>query len=68
VGHDDKDCRDYDLMRERSRDAYRIQGELQQEGTVVQLNSPRIRNFNPRGGFRGRGQGGGMGRGQGQII
>jgi hypothetical protein len=30
VGHDEKDCRDYDLMHERSRDAYIIQGEIQQ--------------------------------------
>jgi hypothetical protein len=55
VGHDEKDCRAYDLMHERSRDAYRIQGELQPEGNVVQFNSPGRGNFNPRGGFRGRG-------------
>jgi hypothetical protein len=30
MGHDDKDCRDYDLMHERSRDTYRIQGEAHQ--------------------------------------
>ena len=28
VGHDDMDCRDYDLMHERSRDIYKIQGEV----------------------------------------
>jgi hypothetical protein len=27
-------------MHEMSRDAYRIQGELQQEGNVAQFNSP----------------------------
>jgi hypothetical protein len=34
VGHDDRDCRAYDLMHERSRDIYKIQGEVQQEGTL----------------------------------
>jgi hypothetical protein len=68
VGHDEKDCRAYDLMHERSRDTYRIQGEAQQEGNNAQFNSPGRGNFNPRGGFRGRGRGGGMGRGRGQII
>jgi hypothetical protein len=55
VGHDDKDCRDYDLMHERSRYIYKIQGEVQQEGRTAQYNSPGRRNFNPHGGFRGRG-------------
>jgi hypothetical protein len=68
VGHDEKDCRAYDLMHERSRDTYRIQGETQQEGNNAQFNSPGRGNFNPHGGFRGRGRGGGMGRGRGQII
>jgi hypothetical protein len=61
VGNDEKDCRDYDLMHERSRDAYRIQGELQSEGNTAQFNSLGRGNFNPCGGFRGRGRGGGMG-------
>jgi hypothetical protein len=68
VGHDEKDCRAYDLMHERSMDAYRIQGELQSEGNNVQFNSPGRGNFNPHGGFRGRGQGGGMGRALSHII
>jgi hypothetical protein len=68
MGHDDRDCRAYDLMHERSRDIYKIQGEVQQEGNTTQYNSPGRGNFNPRGGFRGRGRGGGMGRGRGQII
>jgi hypothetical protein len=68
VGHDEKDCRAYDLLHERSRDTYRIQGEVQQEGNTTQFNSPGRGNFNPHGGFRGRGRGGGMGRGRGQII
>jgi hypothetical protein len=29
VGHDEKDCRGYDLLQERSRDTYMIQGEMQ---------------------------------------
>jgi hypothetical protein len=35
VGHDEKDCRAYDLLHERSRDTYRIQGEMQQEGNAT---------------------------------
>jgi hypothetical protein len=27
VGHDEKDCRAYDILHESSRDTYRIQGE-----------------------------------------
>jgi hypothetical protein len=57
VGHDDRDYRAYDLMHERSRDIYKIQGEVQQEGNTTQYNSPGRGNFNPCGGFRGRGQG-----------
>jgi hypothetical protein len=55
IGHDDRDCRAYELMHERSRDVYKIQGEVQQEGTTTQYNSPGRGNFNPHGGFRGRG-------------
>jgi hypothetical protein len=39
VGHDDRDCRACDLMHERSRDIYKIQGEVQQEGNTTQYNS-----------------------------
>jgi hypothetical protein len=39
-----------------------------QEGNAMQFNSPIRGNFNPRGGFIGRGFGGGMDRGRGQII
>jgi hypothetical protein len=35
VGHYEKDCRAYDLIHEISRDTYRIQGEVQQEGNNV---------------------------------
>jgi hypothetical protein len=68
VGHDDRDCRAYDLTHESSRDIYKIQGEVQQEGNTMQYNSPRRGNFNPRGGFKGRGREGGMGQGRCQII
>jgi hypothetical protein len=63
VGHDEKDCRAYDLMHERLRDTYIIQGEVQEEVNATQFNSPRRRNFNPSDGFRESGRGGGMGRG-----
>jgi hypothetical protein len=54
MGHDEKDCRAYDLLHEISIDTYIIQGEVQQEGNTTQFNSPGRGNFNPRGGFRGR--------------
>jgi hypothetical protein len=55
VGHDEKDYRTYDLLHEISRDIYKIQGEVQQEGKTMQYNSPGRGKFNPRGGFRERG-------------
>jgi hypothetical protein len=67
VGHDEE-YRAYDLFHETSRDIYKIQGKVQQDGNTTQYNSPRRGNFNPHGGFRGRGRGGGMARGRGQII
>jgi hypothetical protein len=60
VGHDDRDCRAYYLMHERSREIYKIQGEVQQEGNTMQYNSLGRGNFNPRCGLIGRGQGGRM--------
>jgi hypothetical protein len=53
VGHDDKDFRDYDLMHEISRDIYKIQVKVQQEGGIVKYNSPGRGNFNPHNEFRG---------------
>jgi hypothetical protein len=35
IGHDDRDCRAYDLKHERSRDIYKIQGEVNQEGNTT---------------------------------
>jgi hypothetical protein len=55
VGHDEKDCRDYDLLHESSSDTYRIQGEIQQDENAMQFNSLGRGKFNPRGGFIGRG-------------
>jgi hypothetical protein len=63
VGNAEKYCRAFDLMHEISRDIYKIQGEVQQEGNNAQYNFPGRGNFNPRGGCRGRGQRGGMGQG-----
>jgi hypothetical protein len=57
VGHDEKDCRAYDLLHEISGDTYRIQGELQHERNVAQFNSLGRGKFNPHGGFRGGGMG-----------
>jgi hypothetical protein len=55
IGHDDRDFRAYDLMHERSRDIYKIQGEVQQEGNTTQYNSHGRGNFNPCSGFKGSG-------------
>jgi hypothetical protein len=55
VGHDEKDCRSFDLMHERSRDTYINQGEAQQEGNNAHFNSLGRGNLNPHGGLRGRG-------------
>jgi hypothetical protein len=60
VGHDDRDCRAYELMHERSRYVYNIQGEVHQEGNNAQYNSPGRGKFNPCSGFKGRGGGVGM--------
>jgi hypothetical protein len=61
VGYNDRYCRSYDLMHERSRDIYKMEGEVHQEGNNAQYSSPGKGSFNPRSGYRGRGQGGGMG-------
>jgi hypothetical protein len=38
VGHDDKDCRTMDLMRERTSDTYRVQDELMSGKAAPQFN------------------------------
>jgi hypothetical protein len=60
MGHDDRDCMAYDIMHERSRYTYKIQGEVKQEGNSTQYTSPGRGNFNPHDGFKGQG---GQGRG-----
>jgi hypothetical protein len=57
VGHEEKDCHAFDLMRECTADAYRVQGE-ESEGGASQYNTPRGYNQGGRGGFRGHGRGG----------
>jgi hypothetical protein len=53
LGNDDRYYRAYDLMHQRSRDIYKIQGEVQQEGKTLQYNSPGRGNITPCGGYRG---------------
>jgi hypothetical protein len=38
VGHDDKDCRTMELMRERTSDAYRVQAEMMTGQAAPQFN------------------------------
>jgi hypothetical protein len=38
VGHDDKDCRTMDLMRERTSDTYRVQEEMMTGKVAPQFN------------------------------
>ena len=63
VGHNEDECRSFDLMRERTYDAYRVQTDAQgNDGYGYQGGTP------GRGNFRGRGRGGMPGRGRGQVI
>jgi hypothetical protein len=56
VGHDEKYCHTFDLMREHTSDAYKIQEEnVSREGGVPQYNTLRGFNQGGRGGFN-RGQ------------
>jgi hypothetical protein len=52
VGHNDRDLRAYKLKHERSRDIYKIQGEVQQEGNAPHYNSPGRGIFTPHSGYR----------------
>jgi hypothetical protein len=52
VGHADQYCRAYDLMHERLRDIYKIQGEVHQEGNNAHYNPPGRGNFTPSGGYK----------------
>jgi hypothetical protein len=55
MGHDDWDCRAYDLMHEMSRDIYKIQVKVQQEGNTLWYNSLGRGNFTPHSGYKGQG-------------
>ena len=58
VGHNEEECRSYDLMRERISDAYRVQNEAQNND-----------GYGYRGGaFGGRSRGGMTRRGRGQVV
>jgi hypothetical protein len=65
VGHDEKDCHTFDMMRECTSDAYIIQEEnFTVEGEIPHYNTPRGFNQGGCGGFsRGQGRGG-----RGSII
>jgi hypothetical protein len=38
VGHDDKDCKNMELMRERTSDAYRVKAKMMTGKAVPQFN------------------------------
>ena len=60
VGHNEDECRSYDLMRERTYDAYQVQNEGQgNDGYGYRGGASN------RGAFGGRGRGGMVGRGRG---
>jgi hypothetical protein len=67
VGHDEKECCAFNLMREFTVDAYSFQWEEGLEGGVLQYNTLRGYNQGGRVGFIGQGRGG-FGRGRGPII
>jgi len=54
VGHDETNCRAYDMMTDRR--AYRMQGDEQEGQGMPQYNAP-------RGGYQNKGGYGGHGRG-----
>src|SRR5713101_6210680 len=60
VGHDENNCRAYDLMIERKHDFYRVQSKT--SGPVVGPQHE-LAHGGRGGGFRGRDRGGGFGRG-----
>ena len=63
VGHNEEECRSFNLMMEHTQDAYRVQADAQgNEGYGYRGGTP------SRGNFIGRGCGGTHGRGCGQII
>ena len=63
MGHNEDECHSFDLIRERTYDAYRVQPDAQGNDGYGYRGST-----SGRGNFRGRGHGGIPGRGQGQVI
>ena len=60
MGHNEEECRSFDLMRERTYDAYRVQNDAQGNDGYGYRGG--------RGSFRGRGRGGMLGRDRGQVV
>ena len=60
VGHNEEECRSYDLMRERIFDTYRVQNEAQNNDGYGYHGGA-----SGRGAFGGRSHGGMTGRGRG---
>ena len=54
VGHDENNCRAYELMMERTRDVYAMQSDQQNNAGTAQYDQGRAGH----GGFRGQGRGG----------
>ena len=63
VGHNEDECHSFDLMRERTYDAYRVQNDGQGNDGYGYRGSTSI-----HGTFGGRGRGGMAGRGRGQVV
>ena len=63
VGHNKYECRSFDLMRERTYDAYRVQNEGQSNDGYGYRGGA-----SGRGAFGGRGRGSMAGRGRGQVV
>ena len=63
VGHNEEECRSYDLMRERISDVYRVQNEVQNNDGYGYRGGA-----SGRGAFGGRGRGGMTRRGRGQVV
>jgi hypothetical protein len=57
VGHNEKDYRPLELMKECTMNAYTVQSEEESEGGMCQCNTPRGYNQGGRRRFIGRGRG-----------
>ena len=63
VGHNEEECRIYDLMREQTYNAYRVQNEGQSNDGYGYRGGA-----SGRGDFGGRGLAGMVGRGRVQVV